>query len=151
MGLFSFFKNRGSGHIPELIAGLYLKHIRKYPDWKSIAPEYMPECVTAAINTGEGKMKIILNLHEYEFWFKEWSFNTPDGKTHARGLLEIFKADGTKIFGLLLAKGKAGDRNRWEASETETFERGPWIDDFKKLASEILAIIREKAREAHEG
>lgn len=138
-------------HIPELIAGLYLKHIRQYPDWKDMAPEYMPESITAVVNSGEGKIKIILNLHEYEFSFKEWSYKSPDGASHTHGLLEIFIGGGKKVFGLLLAKGRVGDTLRWEASEIEAYEPGPWLDDFTKLADEILAIIRQKDKESHEG
>ena len=138
-------------HIPELIAGLYLKHIRQYPDWKDTAPEFMPPSITAVVNVEEGHERIILNLNEYEFFFKEWSYKTPDGKPHTHGLLEIFISGGRKVFGLLLAKGKAGSTLRWEASEIEAYEQGPWLNDFKKLASEILDIIRQKNKDAHEG
>lgn len=138
-------------HIPELIAGLYLKHIQKYPDWKNEAPEYMPELITAAVRVEEGHEKIILNLNEYEFLFKEWSYKTPDGQSHTHGLLEIFVSGKRKVFGLLLAKGRIGDTLRWEASEVEAFEPGPWLNDFKKLAAEILNIIRRKSMETREG
>ena len=138
-------------HIPELIAGLYLNHIRKYPNWQSIAPEYMPECITAVTADKNGAMKIILNLREYELRFKEWSYDSPDGHSHTHGLLEIFTLGDKKVFGVLLAKGRAGNTLRWEASEIEAFTPGPWLDDFQHLASEILAIIRQKKLEAHEG
>lgn len=138
--------------IPELIAGLYLKHISKYPDWKREAPEYMPDSVTAVVRLEEGHEKIILNLNEYEFMFKEWSYKTPDGKDHTHGLLEIFTGNHTKVFGLLLAKGpneKGG--LRWEASEIESYTPGTWLEDFQLLAREILIIIHKKAEESREG
>jgi len=140
-------------HIPELIAGLYLKHIRQYPDWKETAPEFMPPSITAVTGGGEGnpRMKIILNLNEYEFSFKEWSYKTPDNKPHTHGLLEIFTGAGTKLFGLILAKADVGVRERWEAADIEAFAEGPWISDFKKLAGEILDIIKEKDLASHEG
>ena len=138
-------------HIPELIAGLYLKHIQQYPDWKNSAPEYMPEAVTAVVRSDDGKTKLILNLNEYEFAFKEWSYKSPDGKSHTHGLLEIFLSGNKKIFGLLLAKGRVGDTLRWEASEVEAFEPGSWLDDFRLLADQILAIIKKKAKETREG
>ena len=114
MGFLSFFRKKLTGdalqkrllwknHIPELIAGLYLNHIRKYPDWKEIAPEYMPECITAVTAEKNGAMKIILNLREYELRFKEWSYDSPDGQSHTHGLLEIFTLDNKKVFGVLLA------------------------------------------------
>ena len=138
--------------IPELIAGLYLRHIRQYPDWKDTAPEYMPESITAVVRLSEGSEKIILNLNEYEFAFKEWSYKTPDNQNHTHGLLEIFVGDKRKVFGLLLAKAKAKDGGlRWEADNIEAFEPGYWLDDFKKLSREILEIIHKKTLEAHEG
>lgn len=139
-------------HIPELIAGLYLRHIRQYPDWKDTAPEFMPESITAVVQLAEGSEKIILNLNEYEFAFKEWSYKTPDGQSHTHGLLEIFIGDKKKVFGLLLAKAKTPDGGlRWEADNIEAFEPGDWLDDFKKLSREILEIIHKKTLESHEG
>ena len=153
MGWFKniFPKTSPDKHIPELLAGLYLKHIQKYPDWKDLAPEFMPESITAAIRGDDGNIKIILNLNEYELAFKEWSYQSPDGKSHTHGLLEIFTGHRRKVFGLLLAKGRVGNALRWEASAVEAFEAGPWLDDFKKLASETMAIIRQKTKESYEG
>ena len=144
-------KHIWKNHIPELVAGLYMKHIRRYPEWKNTAPEYMPAVVTAAVRTPDGHEKIILNFNEYEFVFKDWSYKTPDNVPHTHGLLEIFTGDKSKVFGLLLTKSSETNSEKWEADAIEACVIGEWLNDFKKLAAEILEIIRERTKEARGG
>lgn len=136
-------------HVPELIAGLYLNHISKYPDWKDISPESIPQGVTAAVRTPEGHIKAIIYFTEYEFRLGERTFETPDGAARTHGLLEIFSA-GKKVFGLLLRKEKADYEERWVPFEIEMLTTGQWLIDMRNLTDEIIAIIKTKARESRE-
>lgn len=136
-------------HIPELISGLFLKHIRHYPEWKEHSPEIVPSAVTAAVRTREENLKVIMYFNEYEFRFKEWSYTTPDRLGHTHGLLEIFLGNH-KVFGLLVAKEKTELTDHWVARDIEAFSAGQWLNDFKKLSSEIIVILKTRAREARE-
>ena len=125
--------------IPQLVTGLYINHIAQYPDWKTISPDFIPTSVTAAIKS-DNKIKIILYFNEYDFAFNEQA---------EQALLEIFTG-GKKVFGLILSQHMADYAPTWEPAEIQTFVPGPWISAFIRLRAEVVAIIKERAREARE-
>ncbi len=126
--------------IPQIITGLYLQHIRHYPERREQAPDIVPPSITAAVITREGFVKIILNFNEYQFQFEDRG---------DRGSLKLLAGTQTAL-SLALVKKFDEYSERWVAHEVEDFSIGPWLKDFKALADETIAIIKRQAKEALE-
>jgi len=138
-------------HIPQLVTNLYFAHIRQYPEWIKESPDYVPSSITNAGRTENGSVQILLYYAEYDFKFNEWTHKEDEYNEHRQGALDVLREDA-KIISLRVTQtvSKKGVSN-WEPIAIEVFNSNlSWIKDFENLKMEILAIMKNRAREARE-
>lgn len=137
-------------HIPQLITNLYFRHIENYPQWIRESRDYVPSSVTNAGRTDEGWVRLLLYFADYIFPYQEWSLPAETGSPNRQAVLEVVR-EGVRMITLRLTRttNKSG-LPQWEPIAIEGFHPGDWIRDFQNLKAEILAIIKDREREARE-
>ena len=136
--------------IPHLITNLYFGHIQNYPEWIHVSRDYVPSSVTNAGRTEEGSVRLLLYFTDYVFPYKEWQLADADNPQYKQSIVEVVR-EGERVFALRAAQ--TTDNNgltRWEPVSVESFKNGAWVRDFKNLKAEIIAIIKDREREARE-
>jgi hypothetical protein len=135
-------------HIPQLVTNLYFTHIQQYPEWIRESRDYVPSSVTTAGRTAEGQVIILLYYAQYTFMFTP--FAVTDGEQQ-QGILEVIR-EGRRVLLLRVLQSitKKGVVY-WVPTSVEAFEMSQeWMREFENLKAEILAIIKNRAREARE-
>ncbi len=136
--------------IPQLVTNLYFGHIRNYPEWVKESRDYVPTSVTNAGRTDEGWVRLLMFFSDYVFPYKEWVLPNQVTTEYKEAVVEIIR-EGQKV--LILRAGEVPDKRgvaHWTPIAIESFAMGDWIRDFQNLKAEILAIIKDREREARE-
>jgi hypothetical protein len=136
--------------IPQLVTNLYFGHVMNYPEWIQVSRDYVPSSVTNANRTEEGWVRLLLYYADYLFPYKEWSLSNSSEDSYKQAVLEVVR-EGERVLTLRVTetidkKGVA----RWEPTAVESFVRGEWTKDFQNLKAEVIAIIKDREREARE-
>lgn len=136
--------------IPHLVTSLYFGHIQNYPEWIRVSRDYVPSSVTNAGRTEEGAVRLLLYFADYTFPYKEWRLEEAGNQEYKQAVLEVVR-EGRRALSLRVAQTvDSHGVARWEPVAVESFKEGDWIRDFGNLKAEIVAIIKDRAREARE-
>jgi len=135
---------------PQLVANLYFGHIKNYPEWIRESRDYVPSSITNAGRTEQGSVRLLLFYADYIFQFRKWIPPNGTDDRLKKGVLEITR-EGDTVF-VLRTSQKPNKKGiiRWQPTSIELFQVGVWIKDFENLQAEILAILKDRAREARE-
>jgi hypothetical protein len=137
-------------HIPQLVTSLYFGHIQQYPQWIRESRDYVPSSVTNAGRTDEGWVRLLLYYADYIFPIKEWQTPDKNNVQLKQGVLEVVR-EGVRVLTLrVVQRPDKGGVPRWEPVAIEGFHMGEWVRDFQNLKAEVLAIIKDREREARE-
>lgn len=135
---------------PQLVTSMYFSHIRNYPEWIRESRDYVPSSITNAGKTDEGWVRLLMYYADYIFPYKEWVVTEEGGGEYKQAVLEVVR-EGVRVLTLRVAESADADGVlRWTPTAIEGFTVGPWIDDFRNLKTEILAILKDREREARE-
>lgn len=136
--------------IPQLVTNLYFAHIQHYPEWIRVSRDYVPSSVTNAGLTEQGEVRILLYYRDYVFTHTHWRTGDNDSDDYQDGTLAV-TCEGTVVLTLRItrAPGKKGIA-RWSPVAIESFTIGNWIRDFQNVKAEIIAIIKDRERDARE-
>ncbi|MFC1709945.1 hypothetical protein ACFL2J_07825 [Candidatus Omnitrophota bacterium] len=126
--------------IPELVGNLYNDYFRDFSVWIRNEKFCLNSLITDAVELGKQhnskgisiKTKITLKGNSYIFSFREYNFDSIDGKSQLRGELELFLKD-SKVLSLSMARDKDTQGSRWKPIYVEMFIEGPWVEDFQEL------------------
>ncbi len=134
--------------IPQLVVSLYFSHIQQYPEWIRESRDYVPSSVTNAGRTEAGQIMILLYYAQYAFTFT--SFPIVDNE-QPQGMLEVVREGRRELLLRVLQTSTKKGLLYWVPTAIEAFEiREDWIRELRNLQAEILAIIKDRAREARE-
>jgi hypothetical protein len=135
--------------IPQLVTNLYFVHLRNYPEWIHLSRDYVPSSITNASRTEKGWVRLLLYYADYLFPYKEWELSG-GADTYKQAVLQIIR-EGQNVLTLRVTEtvDKKG-MSHWEPTAIESFTRGYWIKDLENLKAEIVAIIKDREREARE-
>lgn len=133
-------------HIPQTITKLYFRHIRNYPEWIRVSRDFVPSCVTLAIHTDEKWVRILLYYADYLFMTNE----TTVSETEKIITLTIIRENITVMTLAVKQTSYPDQRDNWEPLKILNIAPGPWLREFENMRSEIVAIIKDREREARE-
>jgi hypothetical protein len=136
--------------IPHLVTNLYFGHIRHYPEWIHESRDYVPSSVSNAGKTEEGWVRLLLAYSDYVFPYQEWPMPNQDNPGYKDIILEIVR-EGVRVLTLRITQ--TVDKNgspQWSPTSIEGLHVNGWVKDFQNLKAEVLAIIKDREREARE-
>ncbi len=116
--------------MPQLINRLYFTDIHYYPSWITISDSrrYVPAMVTSSqggIKDGKEEVQVSINGHEYTFLHSQPKLNIGDTSY----LLELFHGEER----VMALRG-----HLHYISSIESYIKGEWIEEFKKLEEEVV-------------
>ncbi len=136
--------------IPHLVTNLYFGHIQNYPEWINVSRDYVPSSVSNAGRTEDGSVRLLLYFTDYVFPYKEWQLGDADNANAKQAIVEVVR-EGQRVLSLRATQTTdASGGTHWEPVAVESFKTGDWIRDMQNLKAEIIAIIKDREREARE-
>lgn len=136
--------------IPHLITSLYFNYIQYYPEWVHDSRDYVPSSITAVSRDKAGNVHLLLYYAQYVFTLRTNGKKKNNGPDATAGTLEIVR-EGHPVLMLTLTQGT--DRlgvSHWIPVSVGQFMVGDWMREINNLRQEIIAILKDRARDARE-